>query len=657
MCGIVGYIGNRNSATILIKGLRSLEYRGYDSAGIAIIDKRKRLYLLKRAGKFKVLSDCLIDRHVAGHLGIGHTRWATHGEPNEVNAHPHYGNTKNFLVVHNGIIENHHELKIKLKAEGHKFSSQTDTEVIAHLVEKLYKGDLLAAVCRTIGYLKGSFALGVISLHEPDVLIAARKDSPLIVGLGKGENFIASDVPAILSHTRDIIYLDNNEIAKISKSEVKVFNQKCKEIKKKKVRINWNAASAEKAGYAHFMLKEIEEQPHVMERILRNRIKSKAIAFENINLSRSQLKNITNIQIIACGTAYHAGLCGKYILEKMLHVPINVDTSSEFRYRQQIITKNKTLIIPVSQSGETADTLASLRAAKDKGAKILSICNVVGSSIARESDGVIYTLAGPEISVASTKAYTAQLMTFYLLGLYLSGIKGTITNKQLSSYTDKMKTIPALMQDIIKNQKKVKKIAFEYVNRYHYRLAEQFKFLEDDIVQFKNPKKALEYAKKWARLSHSTYGRRFGDFPFLYLGRNVNYPSALEGALKLKEITYISAEGYPAGEMKHGPIALIDEFPLVVCIATKSEVYEKMLSNIREIKARKGTVLSIATKGDKEISRREYSDYIIEIPEIDDFFSPLLIALPLQFLAYQIAVGLGCDVDQPRNLAKSVTVE
>jgi len=657
MCGIVGYLGKKNTKEILLSGLKELEYRGYDSAGIAIVDAGKGLFLLKKEGKLKALSDCLINRHVSGHLGIGHTRWATHGEPNEVNAHPHYGNTRDFLVVHNGIIENHHELKLQLKKEGHKFTSKTDTEVVAHLVEKFYKGDLLSSVCRAIGSLKGSFALGVICLHEPDVLIAARKDSPLIVGLGEGENFIASDVPAILSRTRDIIYLDNNEIARISKDEVKVFNAKCRQIKKKKVRINWNADSAEKAGFAHFMIKEIEEQPQVMKRILSHRIKSKQVVFENIGISKTQLKNITNIQIVACGTAYHAGLCGKYILEKMLKIPINVDTSSEFRYRDQIITKNRTLIIPVSQSGETADTLASLRAAKTKGAKILSICNVVGSSIARESDGVIYTLAGPEISVASTKAYTAQLLTFYLLGLYLARIKRTVSDKKHSNYLNEMKKIPALMQDILKNQKKVKKVAHEYVHRYYYRLAEQFRFLEDEIVQFQDSKKALEFAEKWAKLSHSTYGRRFGDFPFLYLGRNVNYPSALEGALKLKEITYISAEGYAAGEMKHGPIALIDEFPLVVCISIKSAVYEKMLSNIREIKARKGTVLTIATKGDKEIRKKDYSNYVIEIPDIDEFFSPLLVALPLQLLAYFIAVGLGCDVDQPRNLAKSVTVE
>ncbi len=657
MCGIVGYIGNKNAATILIDGLRSLEYRGYDSAGIAIVDARKRLFLLKKEGKLKALSDCLINRHVSGHLGIGHTRWATHGEPNEVNAHPHYGNTRDFLVVHNGIIENHHELKLQLKKEGHKFSSQTDTEAIAHLIEKFYKGDLLSAVCRTISCLKGSFALGVICMHEPDVLIAARKDSPLIVGLGKGENFIASDVPAILSRTRDIIYLDNNEVARITQQDVQLFDVKCRQIKKKKVRINWNSDSAEKAGFAHFMIKEIEEQPQVMKRILSHRIKSKQVVFENIGISKTQLKNITNIQIVACGTAYHAGLCGKYILEKMLRIPINVDTSSEFRYREQIITKDKTLIIPVSQSGETADTLASLRAAKTRGAKILSICNVVGSSIARESDGVIYTLAGPEISVASTKAYTAQLMTFYLLALYLAKIKNTVTDKKITAYLNKVKKIPGLMEEILKQQKKVKKVAHEYVHRYHYRLAEQFKFLEDEIVQFQDSRKALEFAEKWARLSHSAYGKRFGDFPFLYLGRNVNYPSALEGALKLKEITYISAEGYAAGEMKHGPIALIDEFPLVVCISVKSAVYDKMLSNIREIKARKGTVLTIATKGDEEIRKKDYSNYIIEIPDIDEFFSPLLVALPLQLLAYFIAVGLGCDVDQPRNLAKSVTVE
>jgi glucosamine--fructose-6-phosphate aminotransferase (isomerizing) len=657
MCGIVGYIGNQNATSILIDGLRSLEYRGYDSAGIAVIDNRKRLFLLKRQGKLRTLSDCLIDRHVIGHLGIGHTRWATHGEPSEANAHPHCGNSHDFLVVHNGIIENHQELKQELRKKGHRFSSQTDTEVVAHLVENMYDGDLHKTVCKVINKLKGSFALGVISQKDPDVLVAARKDSPLIIGVGKNENFIASDVPAILNQTREIIYLDNNEIAKITKDKVIVTDSKCRVIKKKITTINWDSDSAERAGYPHFMIKEINEQPGVISQIMSHRVKNNKVVFENIGLSEAKLKKIDNIQIVACGTAYHAGLCGKYILEKLLRLPINVDTSSEFRYREQIIAKDKTLIIPVSQSGETADTLASLRAAKAQGARILSICNVVGSSIARESDGVIYTLAGPEIAVASTKAYTAQLATFYLLGIYLGALKKTISSKTEKYLIKQMSGIADLMQKTLQSKKKVQKIAQEYVQRYHYRLAEQFKFLEDEIVQFKDTQKALIFAEKWAKMSHSAYGRRFGDFPFLYLGRNVNYPSALEGALKLKEITYISAEGYAAGEMKHGPIALIDEFPLVVCITPQSEVYDKMLSNIREIKARKGTVLAVATKGDKEIRKKDYSDYVLEIPEVDEFFSPLIVALPLQLLAYYIAVGLGCDVDQPRNLAKSVTVE
>ncbi|MFH1063158.1 MAG: glutamine--fructose-6-phosphate transaminase (isomerizing) [Candidatus Omnitrophota bacterium] len=657
MCGIVGYIGTKNAATVLIDGLRSLEYRGYDSAGIAVIDKRKRLFLLKRAGKLKALADCLIGRHVSGHLGIGHTRWATHGEPNEANAHPHYGNTLKFLIVHNGIIENYQELKQTLKKQGHRFTSETDTEVIAHLVEKLYKGDLHKAVCKAIKFLKGSFALGVISLKEPDVLVAARKDSPLIIGIGKNENFIASDVPAILNHTREIIYLDNDEVAKITSESVVIYNSKSETVKKKRVLIGWDTASAERAGFPHFMIKEINEQPEVIKRILSHRVRNNKIMFENIGLSEAKLKKINDIQIVACGTAYHAGLCGKYILEKLLNLPINVDTSSEFRYRNQIIVKDKTLIIPVSQSGETADTLASLRAAKEKGAKVISICNIVGSSIARESDGVIYTLAGPEIAVASTKAYTAQLATFYLLAIYLGQLKNTISQRKAKELLEQISQIPELMRQTLKDKKKVQKVSSEYVQRYHHRLAEQFKFLEDDIVEFKDPEKALALAEKWAKKSHSTYGRRFGDFPFLYLGRNVNYPSALEGALKLKEITYISAEGYAAGEMKHGPIALIDEFPLVVCITPQSNVYDKMLSNIREIKARKGTVLAVATEGDKEIRKKDYSDYVLDIPKVDEFFSPLLVALPLQLLAYYIAVELGCDVDQPRNLAKSVTVE
>ncbi|MCP4649120.1 MAG: glutamine--fructose-6-phosphate transaminase (isomerizing) [PVC group bacterium] len=656
MCGIVGYIGKKNAVPILMDGLSSLEYRGYDSAGIAAMDKGQ-LCMSKRAGKLKILAECLKKNPVKGAIGIGHTRWATHGEPNEINSHPHYSCKSDFVIVHNGIIENHHELREKLKKEGHKFRSQTDTEVVVHLIEKLYKGNLLKAVCAAIRQLHGSFALGVISTHHPDMLVAARKDSPLIVGVGKGENYIASDVPAILKYTREVIYLDNNEVAVLTRDKVALYNTKEAPIKKKTAKIKWDSASAEKAGYPHFMIKEINEQPQVLKTILNHRIKGNRVVFEKFNISEAKLKKINNIQIVACGTAYHAGLCGKYILEKLLRLPINVDTSSEFRYRDQIITKGRTLIIVVSQSGETADTLASLREAKKKGAVVASICNVVGSSIARESDGVIYTLAGPEIAVASTKAYTAQLTTFYLLGIYLGRIYGTVSDKATKKLLGELAKVPGLMTQSLKEHKKVKKVADQYIRRYDYRLAEQLMFLGDEIWRFKDPKKALAFAQQCAKKSHSAYGKRFGDFPFLYLGRNVNYPSALEGALKLKEITYISAEGYAAGEMKHGPIALIDEFPLVVCITPQSAVYEKMLSNIKEIRARKGVVLSVATEGDKEIRKKEYSDYVIEIPKIDEFFSPLLVALPLQLLSYYIAVGLKCDVDQPRNLAKSVTVE
>ncbi len=656
MCGIVGYVGNKNAVPVLLKGLKSLEYRGYDSAGIAVFDG-DRLFLQKKEGKLKRLSGVLEGKNIKGTTGIGHTRWATHGEPNQINAHPHFGCNKDFLIVHNGIIENHQELKTKLLKEGHSFNSQTDTEVIVHLIEKLYKGDILEAVAKTIKLLQGSFALGVISRNNPGELAAARKDSPLIVGLGEEENFIASDIPAVLPYTRQIVYLENNELVLLTRNSAKFFDKDCRPLKKKKTIIKWDAASAQKSGYPHFMIKEIYEQPKVLERIFDNRIKKGRVIFEQLAIKPSVLKKITDVQIVACGTAYHAGLCGKYILEKLLRIPVNVDNSSEFRYRQQIIRPGKTLVILISQSGETADTLAGLREAKKKGALILSICNVVGSSIARESDGVLYTLAGPEIAVASTKAYTAQLATLYLLGIYFSEIKGLLAKKTKRILLSEIKRIPAMMDDLFKDVRKIKKVAGDYIKKYEYRLAEQFKFLEDEIGAFKDRRKALALAKQCAQRSHCAYGKRFGDFPFLYLGRNINYPSALEGALKLKEITYISAEGYAAGEMKHGPIALIDEFPLVVCICPESAVYDKMLSNIREIRARKGVVLAVATKGDRELKKKEYSDYMLEIPRTDEFFSPLLVAVPLQLLAYYIAVGLGCDVDQPRNLAKSVTVE
>ncbi|MFH2145436.1 MAG: glutamine--fructose-6-phosphate transaminase (isomerizing) [Candidatus Omnitrophota bacterium] len=656
MCGIIGYIGFEPVAPILMQGLKSLEYRGYDSAGIALVDGGK-VFICKRPGKLSRLEECLKSKAIKGNVGIGHTRWATHGEPNQVNAHPHFGDNYDFMIVHNGIIENHQALKTELIKQGHKFKSQTDTEVIAHLIEKYYRGDLAKTVCKVIKLLKGSYALGVISRLQPNVLVGARKDSPLIVGMGKTGNFIASDVPAILSYTREAIYLDNNEVVELTERKVSIYDISGKLVHKKKVLIKWDVKSAKKSGFTHFMMKEIHEQPRVLRDMLKNRIRNNRVVFEQLKFPEKEIKKIDNIQIVACGTAYHAGLCGKYILEKLVQLPVSVDNSSEFRYRDQIIRKGKTLVITVSQSGETADTLAALRAAKQKGAKILSVCNVIGSSIARESDGVVYIHAGPEIAVASTKAYTAQLATFYLLAIYMGLVRKTLSLKSANKLLKIFTKVPALMEKIIAEQGKVKSVAQKYITKYHYRLAEQLKFLENEVKVFKDARKALAFAKLCAHKSHSAYGRRFGDFPFLYLGRNINYPSALEGALKLKEITYISAEGYAAGEMKHGPIALIDEFPLVVCIAPKSKIYDKMLSNIREIKARKGVVLAIATRGDREIRKKEYSDFLIQIPDIDEFFSPLLVALPLQLLAYFIAVGLGCDVDQPRNLAKSVTVE
>ncbi len=656
MCGIVGYIGGREAVPILIEGLKNLEYRGYDSAGIAVADSDK-VFMVKRSGKLKNLEAAINESGISGSLGIGHTRWATHGAPTEANAHPHFGKTREFFVVHNGIIENHQQLKESLKREKCRFNSETDTEVIVHLLEKFYTGDLKQAVCRTVKKLKGSFALGVISSRHPDLLLAARRDSPLIIGLGKGENYIASDVPAILSQTRSVIYLENDEIAVLGRDNAEVFTVNGDCCNRRPVTVKMDPDSASKGGYSHFMIKEINEQPEVMRRILSARIKNNRVRFEELKLNEKRLKNIDNIQIVACGTAYHAGLCGKYVLEKLLKIPVNVDTSSEFRYREQIIKKNKTLVITVSQSGETADTLAALRASQQKGALILSVVNVVGSSIARESDGVVYIYAGPEIAVASTKAYTAQLMTIYLLALYLGEVFGTVSERIRREMLRMLARTPLKMKEVLANNGRIKRVARDYVKRYNIRLAEQFKFLEDEVAQFKDSRKALEFAEQWARRSHLTYGRRFGDFPFLYLGRNVNFPSALEGALKLKEITYISAEGYAAGEMKHGPIALIDEFPLVICINPRSSLYDKMLSNIQEIKARRGTVLSIATKGDREIRKKAYSDYIIEIPPVNEFVSPLIVALPLQLLAYYIAAGIGCDIDQPRNLAKSVTVE
>lgn len=619
MCGIIGYVGNRKAQDVILKGLSRLEYRGYDSAGAAILNN-DGLDLIKRQGKLKILADELGKNPIDGCVGIGHTRWATHGIPNDRNAHPHTDCTGKIAVVHNGIIENYLELKNSLLKEGHKFTSQTDTEVIPHLIEKFYKGDLEKSVIKTVKLLKGSYAIAAVHKDSPDKVVGARFDSPLIVGIGKNENFIASDVPAVLDYTKTAIYLDNHEIVTIKKSGVKVSDVSGGVINKKPVTVKWDISAAEKSGYPHFMLKEIFEQADVLRRIQEERTEDGRISFQELKITPAELKKFNRIAIVACGTAYHAGLTGKYMLEEYAKMPAWVDTSSEFRYRDPIVGRD-TLVIIVSQSGETADSLAALREAKKRGATVLGICNVLGSSIAREADGVIYTHAGPEIAVASTKAYTAQLGILYLLTLYLAKLRKSITPKKYNDLLKEFERAPRLMDDLLG----------EYRSDYN------------TIAAY-----AQEFKRYYLARQNKSY--------FLYLARNINFPNALEGALKLKEISYISAEGYPAGEMKHGPIALIDENPWVVCIATQSKTYDKMLSNIQEIKARGGIIIAITTEGDKEMSHQKVN-YMIEVPKVAELFSPLLVVIPLQLLAYYVAKEFGYDIDQPRNLAKSVTVE
>lgn len=619
MCGIIGYVGEKDASAVITSGLKRLEYRGYDSAGVAIL-QQGAIAFNKKPGKLHVLTDELKRLPLEGLAGIGHVRWATHGIPNEINAHPHFDCKKKIAVVHNGIIENHQFLKEMLKKEGHKFISDTDTEVIPHLIEKYYKGNLLQAVRKAVNKLKGSYAICAIHAKEPEKIVGARCDSPLIVGVGVKENFLASDVPAILAYTKDVIFLENFETVELSKNLIKIVNQNGKNMHRKPTRIKWNIDQAEKSGFRHFMLKEIFEQDDVVGSILNERLKNNRVFFEELKLKSNVFKSLKNIAIVACGTAYHASLTGQYMLERLAGVPAWVDTSSEFRYRNPIVGKD-TLVIVVSQSGETADTLAALREAKKKGAKTLAICNVLGSSIARESDGVIYTHAGPEIAVASTKAYTAQLAILYLLAIHIGRIRGAISNKTSGKLIKEFKKVPKLLKNVLNS------------------------FKGDN-------NKIAGYAKDFREY----YLKKHNKSTFLYLARNINYPNALEGALKLKEISYIAAEGYPAGEMKHGPIALIDENPWVVCIATRSSVYEKVLSNIQEVKARGGIVIAIVTKGDREIAGQNIN-YVIEIPEIHEFFSPILVVVPLQLLAYYVARQFGYDIDQPRNLAKSVTVE
>lgn len=609
MCGIVGYIGNKNAVEVIYNGLEKLEYRGYDSAGIAVIENDK-IERRRSVGKLVNLRENIKENKFFGNIGIGHTRWATHGKPSEENAHPHTDCSGKIVVVHNGIIENYISLKKQLQKEGHKFASETDTEVVAHLIEKYYTGDLLAAVKSALKNIEGAYALCAISCEDKSRIIVARKDAPLVIGIGKNENFIASDVSALLQYTKDVIFLENKDIAEIKSDSVKIFDETNTEIKRKSQKILWNAIQAEKCGYKHFMLKEIHEQTQTTQDTFRGRISDEEnkIILQSVKLTKEEISNISRICIVACGTSYHAGLTAKFLFENLTKIPTEVNIASEFRYANPVID-DKVLTIFISQSGETADTLAALRLAKEKKSKTIAICNVVGSSISREADNVLYTHCGPEIGVASTKAFTGQLTALYLLVMFMAAKKQTISKEQLAEFIGNLRDIPTKISETLKLSNKIKEIA----------------------KLFQNTKQ------------------------FIYLARNINYPIALEGALKLKEISYIYAEGYPAGEMKHGPIALIDETMPVMVIATKSKVYDKILSNIEEAKARGAKIIAIANKDNKDIIKK--SDYQIFVPEVDEILSPLINVIPLQFFAYFVSVMKGCDVDQPRNLAKSVTVE
>ncbi len=613
MCGIAGYVGKKQAAAILIDSLKRLEYRGYDSAGIAIAGDNGKITRKRCKGKISNLEKLIRGKNLKGTTAVGHTRWATHGCPSDENAHPHADCSGRTVIVHNGIIENHASLRSALSAAGHKFNSETDTEVIAHLLEDVLKSekDFLKAVTSAASKLEGSYALGIINSDNPGELIAVRKDSPLVIGLSADGNFIASDVPAVLPYTKEVIYLEDGQSARIKKDSVEVFDSSLKKIKKKISKITWDPVTAEKQGYRHFMLKEIHEQQRAVQETLLGRINrgDSSVSFEDFNLTAKDFKKYKKIFMTACGTAYHACLVGKFLLEDGLKIPCEVDIASEFRYRNPPID-DTTLVITVSQSGETADTLAAMREAASKGAYTLTICNVLGSTMTREADGVIYTHAGPEIGVASTKAFTCQLAALYLLTVYFGRLRGSMPVKQAREMTEGLLKLPL----------KIKK------------------FLDEQ-------EQATE------KISHNYFKKN----DFLYIGRHVNYPLALEGALKLKETSYIHAEGYPSGEMKHGPIALVDEEMPIVAIVNKSFVYEKMLSNIQEIKARGGKIIAIATEGDTETAK--IADDVIYIPEVPEILSPILTSIPVQLLAYYISLLRGCDIDQPRNLAKSVTVE
>lgn len=609
MCGIVGCVSSNQVVPYIMEGLTKLEYRGYDSAGIAVFDGEK-LDIQKSVGRLRTLQDKVEKKMPQGTIGIGHTRWATHGRPSDSNAHPHAGCSGDFAVVHNGIIENYMSLKEQLIQKGHIFKSETDTEVIVHLLEEEYDGDFERAVKKVIQQIEGSYAVAFVSRHNPDQLICAKKENPLIIGLGDGENYIASDIPAIITRTRKLYIIDDEELVIVKKDSVRIENKTGVPVLKEVFEVNWDAEAAEKNGYEHFMLKEIHEQPKAVRETMSSRLArdDRKIIWEELNWDETYLDSIRKIVIVACGTAYHAGIVAKYYIEKLAHMSVEVDISSEFRYRSPIIDEH-TLVILISQSGETSDTLAALKEAKAKGAKTVAITNVVGSSIAREADNILYTWAGPEIAVASTKAYTTQLVTGFMLALYLAGIRKTVAPQKIKKLIFALRKIPGQMQELLDNAG----LITVFANKYS---------LSEDIF---------------------------------FIGRSLDYAVALEGSLKLKEISYIHSEACAAGELKHGMLALITENVPVVALATQKSVYEKMLSNIKEVKARDALVLSIAASGDDQIGK--YADHIIRVPDTDELLLPLLAVIPLQLLAYYAAINRGCDVDKPRNLAKSVTVE
>ena len=607
MCGIVGYIGKEEAAPILLDGLSKLEYRGYDSAGIAIFDGES-INVAKTKGRLKVLSELTHDgRMLPGTLGIGHTRWATHGSPSDTNAHPHLNSEETIVVVHNGIIENYLKLKKKLENKGYRFVSETDTEVIAHLLDYYYRGNPLEAVTKIMHRMEGSYALGIIFKDHPNELYAVRKDSPLIVGHTDGGSIIASDVPAVLKYTRDVYFIENEEIVRLTEQNMEFFTVDEEPLKKEPVHIDWDANAAEKGGYEHFMLKEMYEQPKAIADTFSPRIKDGRIEIEELGMDDEAIRAVKKIVIVACGSAYHTGMTSKYIFEGMARIPVEVDLASEFRYRDPILTDG-TLVIVISQSGETADSLAALREAKEKGCKVLGIVNVVGSSIAREADNVMYTWAGPEIAVATTKAYSCQLIALYLLAMKFAHVRGTISEGELAEMIEELKKLPAQVEMLLNNKDRIQKFA----NRY---LAAKSIF---------------------------------------FIGRGIDYAISMEGSLKLKEVSYIHSEAYAAGELKHGTISLIEDGTLVTALLTQENLYKKMISNIEEVKTRGAFVMAVTNEGHIDVEKA--ADYVVYIPKTNKYFTNSLAIIPLQLFGYYVAVGRGCDVDKPRNLAKSVTV-